>query len=77
MIRLSAMRDSFTNTWRISVPRRPRNFDEMFDMIQRNMGRFIALYIVLGLAWAGFIIWAIVSVVTALMSLAATYAGGV
>lgn len=77
MISLSAMRDSFTNTWRISVPQRPRTFDEMFNMILRNMGRFIALYIVLGLAWGAFVIWAMYSVVMALVTMAAAYAGGV
>lgn len=77
MISLSVMRDSFTNTWRISVPRRPRTFDEMFNMILRNMGRFIALYIVLGLAWGAFVIWAMYSVVMALVTMAAAYAGGV
>jgi len=70
------MRNSFTNTWRISVPRRPRTFDEMFDMVMRNMGRMIALYIVLGLAWGAFVIWAMYSVVMALVTMAATYAAG-
>jgi len=71
------MRNSFINTWRISVPRRPRTFDEMFDMFSRNVGKMIAIYTVIAVAWVAFIIWAIYSIVTALVTMAATYAGGV
>ncbi len=77
MFSLSAMRNNFINTWRICVPRRPRNIDEMFDMFTRNMGKLIALYIVVGLSWVAFIIWAMYSVVMALVTMAAAYAGGV
>ncbi len=58
------------------IPRRPRSSTDVLSMMENNTGKFIAFCLVAGLAWVAFIIWVIVSVVSALTTIAANSGGG-